>query len=975
MTRCCFIAAIVLLAINTTNAVAETSSEKSSAEQTPAHAQITDTSDNRIPQPSNTALTAYVWDFSRSIDNNYDDWPDNWQRKVGSRYPQYVKIGISPHDESVEQKGRHFDSEVIRYWPNLRQHFDSLPPLPPSFADLVSDRYLEVELDGGLAMVQSDKVKTSRVYQYRLSARVMTRNLVHDSARVEFVFIDEDGQQVEVHSTEPVSGATNWKELVINNVRAPNHATHMFVRLIVEGAEDGLEDIRGTVGFDDIRIEPFPQLQLITDEPLGVYEYGHGVVATAIVLGLPTGASKVHFQLFDVNGKKLASERADIATSIRERTITIDSIQMQSATDKESKQLLDMRFNWTLPRMRPGFYRVTAFLEGKHISSLSTETNVAVIEPLVDTRVPGCFGWTLPQGDKVPHGLGASGVITATENDSAAPSNDYIASRDLVNWLLQIGVDWVKFPCWVAPDDDHAASRIVDICTRLQDSEIQTVGMLDVPREDQIPLYDLRSRRDTVASEFFRDIRVWHPLLEPVMTRLTLKVRKWQLGADDDYSFLGRSRLRESISSISTGLQGYGQPLEIAICWPWTEPVLPKSETSWQAVCRSGTPELTSKEIDSYLELSRDTNYAGGPETWIVLNPAAKSHYERDSRILDMVLRMATVRKHRVQAAFVSNPHDPENGLLTSDSRPTMMLLPWRTTAQLIGSLRQVGSLRLRSKANNIVFAGQDRAVLMVWSETPCEEKIYLGDDVEAINVWGRTEDLEVETIENRHVQSIKIGRLPIFLVNVDPENLAFRMSVEVEQTQIDSMLGQAQPLDVSFANPTRDGLAGSLEIRAPEAWSFDEPSIEWELLGGHDTKTQFEVVLGNSAKVGDYELALNFEQQTVPPKRFTVYREITVGPVGLELRAATRILEGGQLQVEVEMLNHSRLPQSYDCILFPHSGRKYQRRFIQIEPGEVSRRDFYLPDAADLLGTTLLLRASEQDGHRILNYEIPVQR
>ena len=43
----------------------------------------------------------------------------------------------------------------------------------------------------------------------------------------------------------------------------------MMVRLIVSGAEDGLEDVRGEIGFDNIRIEQFPQMQVVTDESDG----------------------------------------------------------------------------------------------------------------------------------------------------------------------------------------------------------------------------------------------------------------------------------------------------------------------------------------------------------------------------------------------------------------------------------------------------------------------------------------------------------------------------------------------------------------------------------------------------------------------------------------------------------------------------------------------------------------------------------
>ncbi|WP_146599501.1 hypothetical protein [Novipirellula aureliae] len=932
-----------------------------------------------LQQRFDESLKSFVWDFSRSADTNYDGWPDDWQRRTGNRYPQYVKIAIEAHDLKVMRETRDVDATVMRFWPSIRKWFPSLPVLPPSLADLLCDRYLRIELDGGLAMVQSQKVPTSRMYQYRFSADIMTSGLRHDTARAELVFVDEQGMELESHSTPIVRGSSGWKEYAVNNLRAPRLAKYMFVRVSVEGGEDGLEDIRGFIGFDNLRVEPFPQLQLVTDRPLGIYDYGSGVTATAVVLGLPKGASRVRFHLFDADKNEMASEASSIRSLVQSTPIP-SNISVSSEPSESRSATTDMRFDWKMPRLSPGFYTVKAVIEGTGVDELESQTTLAVIEPLVEKRGFGCFGWTLPyqnQRDTARTALDPSAIQTQGQHSTIGiPQDDgTIPPRDFVNWLLQIGVDWVKYPAWIAPDDEVRASQIADLFTRLQDSKIQTVGLLDRPPEDQFANYDLRSQREIVASELFRDFEVWQPLLEPVMSRLTLKVRKWQLGADDDFSFLGRTRLQESVKSIATGLQGYGQPLDITINWPWNEPTLSSQQRSWKAVCRSIQPALTAEELDAYLSLDPESRRHVDAKTWILLNPLPKGRYDRDTRILDLIQRMATVRKHRVEAAFVSNPHDSETGLLTSDSRPDEMLLPWRTTAQLIGDLRQMGSLKMRSRANSIIFAGETRAVLMVWADNPTEELIYLGEDVYAIDVWGKTSELPLENYENRQVQRVKIGKLPTFLVDVDPDLLAFRMSVELKQTQLDSILGQTQPLELKFKNPVRDGLAGNVRIRSPMSWKFEQPSLNWELIGGRDTTEPFNVVLDNSAKVGRYELALDFELQTIPPKRFTVYREINVGPHGLELKATTDILEGGQLKVEVEMQNHSEKPLLYDCMVFPQSGRQYQRRFISVEPGETVRRDFYWSDGAELIGTTLLLRAGEQDGHRILNYEIPVRR
>jgi hypothetical protein len=894
------------------------------------------------PIPEITEMKGIAWNFGQSTDRNFDDWPDGWQRVTGIGYPSYVKVKITARDREMKEAYRYLDRSFVRLWPTLREYFPSLsvspPSLPEYLVDQLVDRYLRIDLDGGQVKIRTSRVAVSRLYQYRFSCEIMTQGLRHDTARAELVFLDKSGNEIAAHATERYGGSTDpeWTTATVTRLQPPPGAVAALVRLIVQRAEDGLEDIHGTIGFDNLRIDQYPQLQLATDQPLGVYELGQPIEVTARVMGLPIGASRVRFRLFDSEGREIDSRLASV---VLPQPITGDS---SSVTNE---------LTWRLPSLSEGFYRVGAAMEGNRARSLSTEATLAVIDRLVAGPPHGSFGWTLPAG------------------------HEGIEPRHLAPWLAKLGVAWVKYPCWIAPDDNDSAELIATVFSKLQDADIQTVGMLDIPPDDQLSQYDERGRRDLVAAQLFRESSTWQPLLEPVMTRLTLKVRTWQLGADRDHSFLGRPLLRESIKEISTGLQGFGQPIDVAISWPWLESQLGRGEASWQAVCRSSDPPLGADELDAFLGMDESGSRGDAPRTWLLLDPVSRSQYQRDARIRDLVLRMATVRGHRVQAAFVSNPRDPDHGLLRADGRPDELLLPWRTTSRLIGNLRHVGRLQLLSGAPNAVFADNERAVMMVWSAEPTEELIYLGDDVRSVDVWGRAEQLPLEEHDGEWVQRIKIGSLPTFLVGVDPALLAFRMSVELDRRNIDSLLGQVQRMSVTFVNPTREGLVGELQVSPPEAWRIESPRRSWEALGGRSDTKSFDVVLGNSAKIGTYEVPIRFEIQSVPPKRITVYRRVDVGPEGLELKVDTRLTPQGPLRVQIEMTNSSDRVQSYDCMLFPDATRQYQRRFITIEPRQTVRNEIYWADGADLVGGKMLLRAVEQDGRRVVNYEIDVTR
>ncbi|MFG0262164.1 MAG: hypothetical protein ACF788_07225, partial [Novipirellula sp. JB048] len=101
---------------------------------------------NSAPSLRSETLPRFIWDFGRGDDTNFDDWPDGWQRRVGRRYPKYVKIGIVAKDLEAQRQWLAIDTMVIRVWPQVRKWFPAAPTLPPSFADAMTDRYLKVEL-------------------------------------------------------------------------------------------------------------------------------------------------------------------------------------------------------------------------------------------------------------------------------------------------------------------------------------------------------------------------------------------------------------------------------------------------------------------------------------------------------------------------------------------------------------------------------------------------------------------------------------------------------------------------------------------------------------------------------------------------------------------------------------------------------------------------------------------------------------
>jgi hypothetical protein len=441
---------------------------------------------------------------------------------------------------------------------------------------------------------------------------------------------------------------------------------------------------------------------------------------------------------------------------------------------------------------------------------------------------------------------------------------------------------------------------------------------------------------------------------------------------------LGRPQLISAIQQIVVDLQELGEPVEVAISMPWMDRESPTRNVSWQAVCRSSDPPLAASELDAALTAHATDSGPTGPRTWLLLDPIPVDQGVQEARIRDLVLRMATARTHVVQAAFVSDPHDPKHGLLRADGRPDAMLLPWRTTARLIGNCRSAGSLPLRSGAENRIFiepGGEHthNAVLLLWAPEPTEEYIYLGENAQLVDVWGRVSEPETDVKYHQKVQRIPIGPLPSFVIGVDPKLLAFRMSVELQPNRLDSYLGQQQRMLLRFTNPTDQLLTGKWRVLPPENWQCEMPEQLWELAPGQTVEQPMEIVLGNSSRVGEYDVPILFQLDTDPPQSITVLKQVTVGPENLEVLVTTGLMPNGDLRVRIEMTNKSERSRSYDCAVFPTAGRQYERCWLTVSPGQTARRELTWREGRELIGTQMILRADDHEEGHVFNHAFTV--
>ena len=106
--------------------------------------------------------------FERQNDADYDAWPDGWTRRRGPKYPRYLRIRIVD------------------------------TPSPQG------DSALRIELNGGAAVVSSDRIEVQGLFSYVLEGYLRTEGLVHDRAWFSVTFYDDRNEVVDRFDSEPL---------------------------------------------------------------------------------------------------------------------------------------------------------------------------------------------------------------------------------------------------------------------------------------------------------------------------------------------------------------------------------------------------------------------------------------------------------------------------------------------------------------------------------------------------------------------------------------------------------------------------------------------------------------------------------------------------------------------------------------------------------------------------------------------------
>ncbi len=433
------------------------------------------------------SIKVYQCDFQHhetepdlEADVNYDDWPDRWTRRTGRGYPKYVGLAIKPDPDDADNS------------------------------------CLTIELNGGAAEAYSPEADVSPLFSYRLHARLKLDGLKLDSAYYSITFFDNDGKRLESHFSDRFTTTEGWADVVIGPL-TPKDSKARYAKIGIHVQPNEGMDTWGRAWFDDIRLNRLPRMQLAASKPFHFYEDGSEVEVTCRLSGIQKSQPSIKSELIDVYGKIVKQESFPLKLGeLRQENDSKKDEASEARRSPDSGRLpVDARRGYeasqtwrpNIPNEDLGFYEVRASIrDGER---LVLERNISVVLGRhFAKRSSGRFGWSI------------------TRNEGP------MSLRELAQLIQLAGIHWVKLPIWFDERGGSLPDEIAWFAERMSLSGVSLVGVLDRPPV-AIGSSAIAIERPPVAL-VFDEADVWKPLVNPVMTRLSLKLRWWQLGADDD---------------------------------------------------------------------------------------------------------------------------------------------------------------------------------------------------------------------------------------------------------------------------------------------------------------------------------------------------------------------------------------------------------------------------------------------------------
>jgi hypothetical protein len=922
------------------------------------------TSQSVLQSQDLTAERVYKWDFKRSDVRVSDQWPEGWKRRHDRQHPAYIDIRVVPRNPIIASAAIEAQPTLSQLWTiwetrrlGASYNPERLPQPVVELGDALIDRCLEIKMNGAAAEALGPVVKLDERFNYSLAANVECLGLHGHDVFLELNLLDRNLKKVASLTTDSLSGDVPWRNLTAGNMNSRTVGfefgqVHVIVR------PTNIRHLSGVVRIDDIQINRIPRLELAVDAKMNIVQVGQDFTISCSVVGVNEKDKRpsVRIQIlneFDrvIREESIVLERVENSKDVEDSqspaaTGSSRYVSIDSGRQPSPQHVFDGVATWKLQLDEPGYCRARVYLgEGNDYRS-DRELPLAVIDGLLNEAVSP-FGWSMPVG------------LTSEQ------------IRALPQIVRTYGAGRIKIPIWLdANKEADKIDQLAWLVERLQAQKLMCVGVIDQPPPTQRNQFD-DSNELLPITTIFQNVKTWEPLIEPILTRMSMKLNWFQLGNDEAQNYTANPQLNKAIANIKTKMQPYSQELQIAIAWSWLNSLPQNEKLAWDAMQMSMQPQLTADELEAYVASPMHR----GCVHWVGINLLPADKYCLLDRVRDLAERVTVVKRNDVSAAFVTRPLDPNVGLFNADFEPQAISVPWRTLNRYVGPSRYVGTMELPLGSTNFIFENNGEGILLVWNDVQTTEQLYLGENITIYDMWGRRIAVESSRNARGHIeQRFPVGPWPILIQGIDLQIAKFRMQFHLKSTNLLSIIGRSQVLPFELSNAFDQAVRGKMDLVAPTLLQSDNATMPIVLSEGQSMDFELPLQVRSDASAGKHNVRFEFEVNAGKAYYFSSYRTLTLGFGDIEMYWQAGKVSDTELVLRLEVVNTGASETTFNCKFFPPPF-PYQHFQIDKIPVGTSSREFRmsLPQIDD--DAEYWIRCEEVNTRRTLNYRVRVEK
>lgn len=863
---------------------------------------------------------------------------------------------------------------VPRYWSRVHQAASSgsvRPPLPPwNNAELVytssgspaasGEGAVHLPTNGGGTRLALDPgvIPVFDDTDYSITAKVLTKGLVHSGARLSALFLDRDGRPIvnSLRATLPTISERGWTSIIVELPGSRVGAAYIQISLDLVQPESNeasarigalpAQDYSGSAWFDDVAVMQLPRVEISTNSDSNVLIEPHRPELRATVRDLTGEKLTARIAVLDADGNEVAGTQTPAG---------------QGHTPEP----------WTPELPRFGWYRA--------VLSIRNEAGEAVGGSVAD------FLWM--SGVENPQERDRFGIIAG----SLPPA--------LMKVLPQLCIDShagaVTIPLWEPGANVPDERDIEQSLTPLTDALVRDGHQITfaLPRVPFPLLADPKAAPDDPWTLLVIDKSLWLPALQPLLDKYGQRVRRWQIGlVGDDLLFWKRDVQTEVTRAMAMLSRAVAGPIVVAPTRADRAhvPIRGCELVAFAPpdISPSGMAELASHWSDA--DRSARSVFAFAMDDASRFGAAACAR-ELAKRVIQAWCAPSLDRQGAEPPSLALI--DPWT--IVGDKRPRVSpraeLGAWRTLGTILRGNRAVVRFPAPPGVNCYLLApqrGGERGMLVVWNESAMPEHaafdVYLGDTpLIARDIFGNTRRLNSTPGGSlvAPLTTINAGDEPLFIEGVDLPLARFLAGIRVDPPFIESSRDSFEHA-VIIHNTWPSSISGRITILDPEGggggqrqWRIAPRIGAFLLKAGESARVPFTVSVGASEEVGPREFVfeLDIAAQGEYPRQ-TIRRAIELGVREFKAELSARYRDSETLLVEATITNLSASPIDLALTLFSPEMQRLTASVSALAPASPAIRRFVIPKASLLHGKRVILSVTNPDSGAKLNTSVLVK-